>query len=82
MESRDRLCAERGDRPALFVRPTERAYVMAGLDETSDHRAAHAAGPDESDAGHRGYSIDSNAVSAAVNTEPSGADALAAMVAA
>lgn len=78
----DGLGAQFADRLTFLGGPAERADVSAGFDETPDHRAAHAARPDESDARHRGCSMDSNAVSAAVKTEPSAADALAAMVAA
>ncbi len=80
VKSRDGLRAERRHRSTLLARPTQHADVIAGFDETRDHRAAHAARPDESDSCHRGCSMDSSAVSAAVNTEPSGADALAAIV--
>src|SRR4051812_25296645 len=77
-----RLRAEFTDGTPLFDRPAEGADVVACLDEASHHGCAHAAGPDEPDLAHLGYSIDFRAASAASNTAPSGADALAARLAA
>src|SRR6476659_8968617 len=77
-----RLRAEFAHCPPLLDRPAERADLVAGLDEAAHHGSAHAARPDEPDLTHRGYSIDFRAASAASNTAPSAADALAARLAA